>query len=376
MAQLKRVVIIGGGFGGLMALKELSEYNYHFEITLIDKNDYAILKPKLTSIVAGKEVENIKVLIPPILREYEAIWEEDEVDRIVPNENRVYTKGGGVFNYDYLIISSGIEFDYGEYVDSDFYDFTSLESATLLKNEIDSFNGENINIFIMRDSFYDGAAVEAAFLIKEKLEDDKKDIKISLITQDNLLFPQIGEESRNFLIDKLKEKDIEVKHLLDIRGEEGLKIILPSFKMPSFIEKSNLKTDKNGVVVDGFMRVEGVDNIFVIGDLSNLSVPKIGHNAFKSAKVAVGAILEKEKIENKKENFEKDILSIIEVDNLKAILIYSNRYFGGDIDFAIESILAKELKIVFKNSLYFSLGELPAKLDEGIKKLIEKYFVK
>ena len=374
MSALKKVVIIGGGFAGLYAINKLSEYAYKFEITLIDKSENSVLKPKLTSIAAGKEVENIKVEIAPILREHQSAWVNDEVVKIDEKEQIVYTKEGS-YRYDYLIIASGVEYDYKSFKDSDYYSFASYDEALKLESAIANFTQGAINIISLENSLYEGAAIEAAFLIEQRLKDlgVKEQCTINLITQNSEIFPEIGEKSRDLVKKELQSKEINLIEGADLNSMQkgDLTIVLPSFKIPSFA--SNFANEANGVKSNEFMQVQGFQNLFAVGDINALSTPKLGHNAFKQADVAVNTILKQEEIEKEVQAYEPDILAVIEVDKLEAILIYSNVKFGKDKDFALKSILAKELKIVFKNALYFSLGEIPAKLDETVKKLIEKY---
>lgn len=374
MGALKKVVVIGGGFAGLYAINKLSEYSYRFETTLIDKNRYAILKPKLTSIAAGKDVEHIKVEIPPILREHQAAWEESEVEKIDTKEQIVYTKNGAKYKYDYLIIATGIEHDYKDFKNN-CYSFANYKEATRLENAISNFTQGTINIVSLKESLYEGAAIEAAFLIEERLRDlgIKDKCKINLITQNESIFPEIGQKSKELIVKELQEKDINLVENSNLKqiDSKDLTIILPSFKIPSLLD--SFAKDKNGIKTNEFMQVDGFENILAVGDINSSSIPKLGHNAFKQADIAIDCILKQEDIINESNKYNPDILAVIEEDKTDAILIYSNTHFGGDIDFAWKSILAKELKIIFKNSLYFSLGEIPAKLDDVIKKLIQKY---
>ena len=374
MSKLKKVVIIGGGFAGLYAIKELSEYGYRFEITLIDKNKFATLKPKLTSIAAAKIVENIKVEIPPILREHNAAWANEEVESIDTKNQVVYTKDDS-YKYDYLIIASGIEHDYKEFSNKEYYSFASYKEALRLEEAISNFTHGTINIVSLENSLYEGVAIEVAFLIEERLRDlgIKELCNINLITKNSTIFPEVGQKSKEVIKKELDCKDINIQEnsSFDSIKEDDLTIILPSFKVPSFAK--DLPQEQNGIKTNEYMQVLDYPNICAVGDINTNSIPKLGHNAFKQAKIAVETILKEEALIVENSKYSPDILAVIEVDKIDAILIYSNTYFNGDIDFAIKSIFAKELKIIFKNALYFSLGKIPQKLDDTIKKIIQKY---
>jgi len=385
MSKLKRVVIIGGGFAGLKALNKLSEYSYKFEITLIDKNEFTTLKPKLTSIASGKEVDNIKIEIAPILREYQAIWKQGEVQEIDTKEQIIKLKDNSIVKYDYLILANGVEPDYLNFNKENFYSFSTYNEASKLSRAISNFTEGNINIIIPNNPINENSAIELSFLIKERLTDLQiNNYQINIITAQDKLCPDIKEKSRKAIESELKNKDINIIYNADINAIEkdkillkensiksDLSIVVPSFKISDFIKNANIKTDKNGVVTDNRLKVDDHKNVLAIGDINTLSIPKLAHNAFKQADIAIDYILEQEDIDKNSSTYKSDILFIIEIDKLEAILVYTND--KENIDFSWKSFGAKELKVIFKNSLFFSLGDIPTKLDEGIKKLIKHY---
>ena len=64
---MKKVIIIGGGFGGLAAAKSLKKSNY--EITLIDKTNHHLFQPLLYQVAtAALSPGDIAVPIRTILR--------------------------------------------------------------------------------------------------------------------------------------------------------------------------------------------------------------------------------------------------------------------------------------------------------------------
>jgi NADH:ubiquinone reductase (H+-translocating) len=106
-----RVVIVGGGFGGISAARALR--NTPVSVTLIDKRNYHLFRPMLyqvaTGLLSGDEIsgplrsifshqKNLAVLL-------------DEVTGINSDQRVVHLTRGDV-TYDFLILATGIQYNY------------------------------------------------------------------------------------------------------------------------------------------------------------------------------------------------------------------------------------------------------------------------
>src|SRR6187399_2993994 len=101
-ASLPVVVIIGGGFGGLCAAKELKDAPV--EVILIDRSNHHLFQPLLYQVAtAGLSPADIAQPIRAILRDQKNVTVIlDEVKEIKPESREVVT-GDLTFHYDYLI---------------------------------------------------------------------------------------------------------------------------------------------------------------------------------------------------------------------------------------------------------------------------------
>jgi len=105
------VIIVGGGFGGLSAARALR--GAAVRVTLIDKRNYNLFRPMLYQVATGllsddqisgplrsilSHQENVEVLL-------------DEVTGITPEQRLVHLKHRDLA-YDYLIVSTGIRYNY------------------------------------------------------------------------------------------------------------------------------------------------------------------------------------------------------------------------------------------------------------------------
>lgn len=51
---MKKIVVVGGGYGGVSFAKRFAKYNLDAEVYLIDKNPYHFLQPEVYNFIANK----------------------------------------------------------------------------------------------------------------------------------------------------------------------------------------------------------------------------------------------------------------------------------------------------------------------------------
>jgi len=105
------VVIVGGGFGGLSAARALR--NAHLNVTLIDKRNYHLFRPMLyqvaTGLLSGDEISSPLRSVFSHLKDVQVLF--DEVTGI-DSERRIVHLRRGALPYDYLILATGIQYNY------------------------------------------------------------------------------------------------------------------------------------------------------------------------------------------------------------------------------------------------------------------------
>ena len=101
-----RVVIIGGGFGGLSLTKKLAKS--HFQVVVIDKNNYHTFQPLLYQVATGGlEPDSIAYPLRKIFKgQKNVLFRVAEVTKILPEEKRIETNIG-ILRYDFLVIATG-----------------------------------------------------------------------------------------------------------------------------------------------------------------------------------------------------------------------------------------------------------------------------
>ena len=101
----KRVVIVGGGFGGLKLANKLS--NSDFQVVLIDRNNYHQFPPLIYQ-VASAGVESSSISFPfrkIFLRRKNFYFTMAEVRTLFP-EYKILETSIGKIKYDYLVLAA------------------------------------------------------------------------------------------------------------------------------------------------------------------------------------------------------------------------------------------------------------------------------
>jgi NADH:quinone reductase (non-electrogenic) len=110
-ASTPRVVVVGGGFGGLFATRALRKAAV--SVTLIDKRNYHLFRPMLYQVATGLlSADEIAGPLRSILsgqRNVEVL--QDEVMGINPQKRIVHLKKHEL-SYDFLILATGIQYNY------------------------------------------------------------------------------------------------------------------------------------------------------------------------------------------------------------------------------------------------------------------------
>lgn len=109
--MLPRVVIVGGGFGGLSAARALR--NAPLRVTLVDKRNYHLFRPMLYQIATGLlSADEISGALRSIFTHQKNIdIVLDEVTGINTAQRIVYLQRGEL-RYDFLILATGIQYNY------------------------------------------------------------------------------------------------------------------------------------------------------------------------------------------------------------------------------------------------------------------------
>jgi sulfide dehydrogenase [flavocytochrome c] flavoprotein chain len=109
-----RVVVVGGGFGGATAAKYIRKWDPSIEVVLVERESAFVSCPISNLVLGGYSS------LPDISRNYDGLRRHgvqvvrDEVTVIDPAKKTVRLARGGDLTYQRLVVSPGIDFNFGE----------------------------------------------------------------------------------------------------------------------------------------------------------------------------------------------------------------------------------------------------------------------
>ena len=138
MSERWKVVIIGGGFGGLSAAQHLN--SNLVDVTLIDRRNYHLFQPLLYQVATGSlSAGEVASPLRGVLgrQKNTRVWLGTVVD-IDPDSKRVFLEDGAIVPYDSLIVAAGSQTSY--FGHNEWQEWApgmkSVEEATAIRHKI------------------------------------------------------------------------------------------------------------------------------------------------------------------------------------------------------------------------------------------------
>jgi len=343
MSESRKVVIIGGGFGGLSAAQHLN--SNLVDVTLIDRRNYHLFQPLLYQVAKGSlsPGEIASPLRSVLSRQKNTrVWLGTIVD-VDPDAKRVILADGTVVAYDSLIVAAGSETSHFGHNDWQQWapGLKSIEEATTIRHKIlYAFEvAERIPDIEQRRAWLTFVIVGAgptgvelcgaiAEIARQTLKNDFRSInpgEAQILLLDGgprvlMPFPEyLSEKAHRSLVNLSVQVQCGamVKHInekgLTIESEQGADSIaaktviwaggITASTLGRFLaSRTNAETDKGGrVKVKPDLTIPNYPDIYVIGDLASAtdekgkSLPGLAQVAMQGGQYAATVILRKVK---------------------------------------------------------------------------------
>jgi len=314
----KKLVILGAGTAGTIMANKLSKAldREEWEITIIDKNRSHYYQPGFLFIPFGiySPSDVIKPKADFFPSGVKVLF--SEVDKIVPDENKLNMTDGSIINYDLLIVATGTQTRPEETPGlkdklwyKNIFDFYTIEGASGLEKFLKYWEGGKMVVNIAELPYKCPVApIEFVCLaddyFKKKGIRDKVDITyvtpLSGAFTKPIATKMLGDlmEEKNIKIVPefyLESVDNENQKIISYDGQEipfDLLTIVPVNMGDELIARSGLGDDLNYVPTDKeTLQSKQYENIFVLGDAADIPTSKAGSVAHFSADVLFENIL-------------------------------------------------------------------------------------
>jgi NADH dehydrogenase len=370
---LKRIIIIGAGFGGVQVSKRLNKKK--FQVILIDKNNYYTFQPLLYQVATfGLEPDSIAYTIRNIIKKKKNFhFRMAIVYKIYPKKKKIFTNIGNI-SYDYLIIATGSKTNYFGNKNIEYFSLpmknikealnlrncilSNFEKALLTKN---FKKKEKLMNFIIVGGGPTGvelagslAEIKKYILPNNYPELNINHMKIYLIQATPRLLDGMSPHSAFFALKYLKKMGVNVWLNSPVKDYDGETIYMENKKLESFnvIWTAGVK----GAIINGFNKQDfkcgrffvnsynkliNYKNIFAIGDVAYMkgdsNYPK-GHPMTAQPAIQQGIFLAKNlnKLGKKMKSFKyKNLGSMAIIGRNKAICDFSFLKIRGFIAWLI-----------------------------------------
>ena len=310
---MARVLILGGGFGGVVAAERLAEQiGDEHQITLVSRSRQFVFYPALVRLAFGKcEPADVSFDLRHSLLNRKVNFIEAEVARIDPFERVVTMAHGeveGKLGYDYLIFALGrrlaTERIHGFYEHA--HHLLNVDKAIKFGKAIHKLQEGRVVFGQCPEARLPVPVYEGAFALARMLEEKGKRESVSItVVSPTTLESELGDFVAAAALKKaLDAHQIESLSNLSINSLKSgsaitttgevvnfdLLMLVPPFRGSSAASYVGI-TDENGYIkVDSTMRVSGHEGLYAVGDCVSFAGPKMGHMAVCQAEVAAANV--------------------------------------------------------------------------------------
>ncbi len=325
--QRKRVVVLGGGYAGIEAAKELEKRfrrSRNVEITLIDKNQNHTLMTELHEVAGGRvEADSVQISYHKIFGARNVQIVQDEIEDI-DFRKRELKSSTESYPYDYLVLSTGAEpADFGiPGIREHAYTLWSLEDALAIRQRIqelfrrasrekDSRKREQMLTFTVAGGGFTGVEMmgeltEYRKTLCRQYGMDESEVRLILVEALDSILNMISEKPRKKAVRYLEKKGVDIRTQSMITGcsAEGLSlkdgseirtdtvIWTAGVQCCSFASQLDLPGAKAGRKKgDDYLRSPDQERVYLAGDFlwyeaESGPVPQIVETALQSGAAA------------------------------------------------------------------------------------------
>lgn len=326
-----RIVIAGSGLGGLAAANRLARELDGAKITIVDRKEIHNYQPGYTLVATGvwpvEKVSDRNADLMPAGVE----WVKEMVSEFDPEANAIVTDAGRRIEYDYLIVATGLQLDFGQIEGMDVAAigtnglgsvYPSPQAAQATWQAMDAYRqkgGKALMTLPATPLKCAGAPLKMTFMVVDRLQQagtrDRSDVQFHSALDNIFSVPRINQEVLDrwdrlkvpvTFNSKLVAVDIGARRAT-VTSPEGERTeldydfmhVVPPMRAPDAVKNSPLSWKEGGFAAGGWLEVDKetlrhrrFPNVFGIGDINGTPKGKTAATVKKSTPLVVQNLLD------------------------------------------------------------------------------------
>lgn len=303
---MDEIVILGAGYAGLRALKELQRKKGDFHITLVDQNDYHYEATDLHEVASGNQPSD-KIIydIADVVQESRTQFLQATVTRVDLAQQVVLLANDQQLSYDYLVMALGFESEtFGiPGVDEYALSMTNVTAAETIYDHIreqmthyqHTEDPRALRIIVCGAGFTGiellGALADARKEYAQLAGVTEQQIQITCLEASTRLLPMFDDQLAGYGISKVHQLGIDLKSGMRVKEiqpgkvqyadeagtvdelEANTIIWTTGVRGSRVIEASGLPQKRGRVMVEADLTAPGAKNVYIVGDVAAVMNP-------------------------------------------------------------------------------------------------------
>ena len=332
MDKTVRVVILGGGFGGLyttLNLRRLLPRKISAEVTILAEENFFLFTPMLPEVITGEvDSRHILVAIRSFLKDKRFKFHQTaatEIDFEKKLVTAVCEKGHCLYiPYDYLVIAVGSKTNPPKSIDQNgergVFTLKTVSDALILHNQIidmfehaemlekEDLRRKQMLTFVIVGGGFAGIEMAASLhdmifftLLRQYPGVGEDEIRVVIAHAEDRILPELGEDLALYGSRFLSQRKIEIRlNTLAFLMSEGIVKIgednvftrtliwTAGAASKTLVQKLPVSKDKSGrVIIDEYARVLPQADVFALGDCAHQKNPITKQTYPPTAQVAI-----------------------------------------------------------------------------------------
>lgn len=319
----KRIVVLGGGIGGLVATNTLRRLlpDWH-DVILVEKNSsHAFPASFLWVMVGGRKCGDVVRSVKSLVRKGVKLV-QTTVSRI-DTRNKIVSTYSGAIPYDFLVVALGAEYSWQGVpgLHDGIHTFYTIDGVARLHAALSRFEGGRVALVVCGAPYRCPAAPFEAMMLLDhffRKRGSRKNIELHLFTPESapmaVTGTAIGDAVQKMLDDRgiffhplhklasINEKINEISFHHKSAFSYDILICVPGLHAPDVVRDAGLVDESGWVSVDRNTLQTTYEDIYAVGDItsvvlpgrwkpeSHLTLPKAGAFAHAQAEIVAKII--------------------------------------------------------------------------------------